>query len=233
MLKMQWFLDCKDLMARAAEALDGIQVFPDKFRNEWKHWLSQSKNWCLSRSIWWGHGIPAYKVQMVNNKSSWVVASSESDAYARLKASGIDSTDIVVMTKEQDVLDTWFSSALVPLVVAGWPKDFHPKANTANNLFPLSLMETGHDILGFWVVKMVLLSLSLTDALPFRQIALHGLVRDSRGQKMSKSRGNVIDVTEMIDGSGTSSEMVIGADALRFTLLKQNLQSTCRLMFTF
>ncbi|CDW52038.1 RNase PH and Glyco transf 22 and Anticodon 1 and tRNA-synt 1 domain containing protein [Trichuris trichiura] len=229
--KEQWFLRCDSMAERTMALLPRIHILPEGMRNEWKNWLSHRVDWCLSRQSWWGHRIPAYrqKLDLVSSllfyaksyfratfsdgSSRWVIAADEHEAGSQLER---HSHSLINLAADEDVLDTWFSSALIPLVIAGWPHNWQADND---HLFPLSLMETGHDILGLWVTRMAMLSLQLTNRLPFSRIFFHGMVRDSEGQKMSKSRGNVVDPLKLIEGD---QETRIGADALRISLLRSN-----------
>ncbi|KAK5637738.1 hypothetical protein RI129_000080 [Pyrocoelia pectoralis] len=163
-----------------------ISLIPSGYRNTWRDWFSRYKDWCISRQITWGHDIPAYEVLDASGHAlGWVAAKSEAEA----KQLGQEkfSTSNVTVRKDNDVLDTWFSSALLPIAIS---KDV-----------PLNLMETGHDILFFWVARMVLMSILLKNRLPFERILLHGMICDQNGKKMSKSKGNVIDPMHVINGS--------------------------------
>lgn len=191
----QWFIKCSDLGERAARDADlgYIKFFPEYHYKWWFHWLKGMQDWCISRQLWWGHSIPAWKV--VGKNEEWVVAMSEEKALEKARKKYPDVR--IELNRDTDILDTWFSSALLPLTVFGWPnsdlKDIEP-------FFPLSLMETGHDILMFWVMKMVFMSYALTNHLPFSKILLHGLICDANGKKMTKSLGNVLDPIHIIEG---------------------------------
>jgi valyl-tRNA synthetase len=206
MLKPQWWVDCNDLAARAVKAVeDGeLQILPEFHKATWYGWLRNIQPWCISRQLWWGHRIPAYMVKIdgnsvgsVHDTKSYVVGHSEADALA--KAATIHGVDASRITLEQDpdVLDTWFSSGLFPFSTMGWPDK---SAKDLDAFFPNSLLETGHDILFFWVARMVMMSLHLMGKLPFKKVYLHAMVRDKTGRKMSKSLGNVIDPLEVIYG---------------------------------
>ncbi|CAE7209191.1 Vars1, partial [Symbiodinium sp. KB8] len=250
-LKPQWWMNCQDLADRSVKALrEGeLKILPEFHHQTWYHWLENIQEWCISRQLWWGHRIPAYKVvKPAQAEEKWFTGRSAQEAAAKAeKALGTK----VEVEQDEDVLDTWFSSGLFPFSVFGWP-------DTENNedfkaFFPTSLLETGHDILFFWVARMVMMSLGLTGKLPFHTVYLHAMVRDAHGRKMSKSLGNVIDPLEVIDGisledlhqklyEGNLPDKEIekakkgqkedypdgipecGADALRFGLLAYTLQ---------
>ncbi|CAG2178194.1 unnamed protein product, partial [Oppiella nova] len=174
-----------------------LSIVPPNYRNVWKDWFSRWEDWCISRQIYWGHRIPAYNVIIDGMPTDdWIAAKSDTEALA-IARNNYPSREVMVR-QDPDVLDTWFSSALLPLTVNGWPE--RDLRDTTDPYFPLSLMETGHDIIFFWVSRMVVLSLALTDRLPFRRVLLHGMVCDGNGKKMSKTRGNAIDPLDMIDG---------------------------------
>ncbi|KRZ89499.1 Valine--tRNA ligase, mitochondrial [Trichinella sp. T8] len=229
MLKEQWYLDCSELATEVKHAVDRLDILPLGMRNEWINWTSKSEDWCLSRQSWWGHRVPAYYANFENDchPSVWVVASDETDA-RNVIADKYPQYTLANLRQDDDVLDTWFSSALVPLVMGGWPEKFRSDF-TENCYFPLSLLETGHDILGFWAVKMAMLSLQLVGELPFRKLLLHGMVCDEQRQKMSKSKGNVINPMQLIQGTPSTETdkgaTAYGADAVRFALLRSNVKA--------
>lgn len=202
----QWFVDCTSMAQRAVEAVESgsLQIHPSRYVSTWQQWLGNIRPWCVSRQLWWGHRIPAYYATVTANDSGggnggeeWVVARNEADALqAASLALGVPPNRIT-LRQDEDVLDTWFSSGLFPFAAFGWPE----KTEDLHRFFPGHLLETGHDILFFWVARMVMLSLELTDRLPFKQICLHAMIRDARGRKMSKSLGNVIDPADIIQGS--------------------------------
>ena len=202
----QWYVNCKGMAEKAIEkARTGeLQFFPETQKEVWYRWLESIRDWCVSRQLWWGHRIPAYLVGIKGRakmdpaeNSSWVVARTEAAALKlaceRFKVAPED----VTLERDPDVLDTWFSSGIYPFSVFGWPDE---GAEDFRRYFPTTLLETGHDILFFWVARMVMLSLELTGKLPFNQIYLHAMVRDAQGRKMSKSLGNVIDPIDVIEG---------------------------------
>jgi len=193
----QWFVDTPTLAKPAAQAVrDGRTKFvPQQYENMYFAWVDNQLPWCISRQLWWGHQIPAWYDQ----DGALYVAENEADAQAQ---AGEGAT----LTRDPDVLDTWFSSALWPFSTLGWP-DKTPELAAH---FPGDTLVTGFDIITFWVSRMMMFSLFLMDEVPFKDVYIHALVRDSKGQKMSKSKGNVMDPIDLIDKYGT--------DALRFTL---------------
>ncbi|KPI87024.1 putative Valyl-tRNA synthetase [Leptomonas seymouri] len=204
MLMPQWFVDCSDMARRSVEAVRNgeLRLYPASHESVWFHWLENIKPWCVSRQLWWGHRIPAYKVVNAlpsDHADPWVVARNLDEAKAKAKTKfNLTDEQLAAAAFEQDpdVLDTWFSSGLWPFSTLGWPND----SSDMQRFFPNSLMETGHDIIFFWVARMVMLSLHLTGKLPFTEVFLHAMVRDKNGEKMSKSKGNVIDPLYVING---------------------------------
>ena len=204
LVSRQWFVNAEPLaqMALAAVHNGRVQIVPERFVRVWDNWLENIRPWCISRQLWWGHRIPAWYVN--GDEERVVVARNEAEAYVRAQQQyGPD----VTLTQDPDVLDTWFSSGLWPFSTLGWP---FQTADLAR-FYPTDVMETGYDILFFWVARMVMSAALFTNDIPFHTIYLHGLVRDEHGRKMSKSTGNVTDPLEVMEEYGT--------DALRFTLL--------------
>lgn len=213
MITPQWYVNCDSMAKRACDAVrDGsLKILPVEHERTWFYWLENIRDWCISRQLWWGHQIPAWfaikngetgidKNAMENN-GRWVVSRSEEEAL--LKASEIlgCAKEDVFLERDEDVLDTWFSSGLFPFSVFGWPD----KTEDLEAFYPTSILETGLDILFFWVARMVMMGLQLTDKLPFHTVYLHAMVRDKEGRKMSKSLGNVIDPLEVINGCSLES----------------------------
>ncbi len=191
MLSTQWFVKIKPLAEKALEAVRSgqIKIVPERFTKVYYHWLENIEDWCISRQLWWGHRIPV-----------WYGPNGE--IYVGREAPEGDG-----WTPEQDVLDTWFSSALWPFSTLGWPEETEDYLR----FYPTDVMETGHDILFFWVARMIMMGLWFTDKPPFHTVYLHGLIRDKHGRKISKTLGNTIDPLELIEQYGT--------DPLRFTLV--------------
>jgi valyl-tRNA synthetase len=200
-LTEQWYADAKKLAeAPLAAARDGrVKFVPERGREDFFRWMENIEPWCVSRQLWWGHQIPAW----YGPDKKVFVALSEEEALAEARAHyGKD----VALERDPDVLDTWFSSALWPFSTLGWPDQTAELAK----YYPTSTLVTGWDILFFWVARMMMMGMHFMKEVPFRTVYLHGLVTDEKGQKMSKSKGNVIDPLELIDK--------YGADALRFTM---------------
>ncbi len=198
MISTQWFVKMDALAAAGLEAVrDGrIRIVPDRFAKVYYNWLENIQDWCISRQLWWGHRIPVW---YCGDCAEMTVEREDPAACAHC-----GSTEL---RQDPDVLDTWFSSALWPFSTLGWPE----KTPDLAYFYPTSVMETGYDILFFWVARMIMTGLEFTGQAPFHTVYLHGLIRDEHGKKMSKTAGNVIDPLEVMDELGT--------DALRFTLL--------------
>ena len=219
MVSEQWFCKMETMSTPALNALKTgeLTIVPKRFEKVYETWLSDCKDWCISRQLWWGHRIPVWYVHdsiedLQNAKKGegkgaskkYVVAKNDKDARAQAEAKYGEE---IILYRDEDVLDTWFSSGLWPFSTMGWPDENAPDFR---KYFPGSVLETGHDILFFWVARMIMMSYGMTGKLPFHTVYLHGLVRDEQGRKMSKSLGNVVDPLGVISD--------VGCDALRFTL---------------
>ncbi|KAJ2354748.1 valine--tRNA ligase [Coemansia sp. RSA 2618] len=202
LMKPQWWANIRPLAEPALEAVrDGrLEITPVAAEKDWFHKLGKFQDWCLSRQLWWGHRIPAYFVRIAGRECDsgdinyWVVGRDEAEARARAeqKFPGV----AFELEQDPDVLDTWFSSGLWPFAVMGWPEN----TDDFKKYYPTSLLETGKDILFYWVARMVMLGMHLTGEVPFSKVFCHAMVRDANGRKMSKSLGNVIDPIDVIEG---------------------------------
>jgi valyl-tRNA synthetase len=200
-LKTQWFVRTGPLAERALAATRSgrIRILPERFEKTWEHWLTGIRDWNVSRQLWWGHRIPA-----------WYCPDGHATVSARIEGPDACATcdrPATQLQQDPDIFDTWFSSGLWPFSTLGWPDD----TEDLRRYYPTSVMETGYDIIFFWVARMVMLGLHLTDEAPFHTVYLSGLIRDPEGQKMSKTKGNVVDPLGIVDETG--------ADALRFALI--------------
>ncbi len=196
----QWFVRTKTLAEAAIRAVEEgrIEIVPDQWQRSYFEWMRNIRDWCISRQLWWGHRIPAWHLE----DGSVIVARGPEDAEKQATEQGL-----AIVGRETDVLDTWFSSGLWPFSTMGWPDETPDLAR----FYPTSLLNTGFDILFFWVARMAMLGIAMTGDVPFRKVFIHGLVRDADKQKMSKTKGNVIDPIEMTEKYGT--------DAVRFALV--------------
>lgn len=201
LIKYQWFVKMEELVKPALEAYykKELRFIPDRFAKIYTHWLENIKDWCISRQLWWGHRIPAYYCLDCNNME---VSREKTEKCSKCNSSNI--------YQDEDVLDTWFSSALWPFSTLGWPE----KTDELEYFYPTNVLVTGHDIIFHWVARMVFSGIEQIGELPFKDVLIHGLVRDSEGRKMSKSLGNGIDPVEVIEK--------YGADVLRLMLTLGN-----------
>eukprot|EP00591_Stephanopyxis_turris_P008443 CAMPEP_0195514532 /NCGR_PEP_ID=MMETSP0794_2-20130614/5875_1 /TAXON_ID=515487 /ORGANISM="Stephanopyxis turris, Strain CCMP 815" /LENGTH=1018 /DNA_ID=CAMNT_0040642787 /DNA_START=445 /DNA_END=3501 /DNA_ORIENTATION=- len=213
LVSSQWFVKTQGMADQALDAVStgDIKIVPSRFEKTWNNWLTDIQDWCVSRQLWWGHRIPVWYVGESGEKD-YVVARNEKEA--RQKAmSEFGHDENVILRQEEDVLDTWFSSGLWPFATTGWPNEdiINDPKSDFNRFYPSTCLETGYDILFFWVARMAMMGLELTGKSPFEVVYLHGLVRAADGTKMSKTKGNVVDPLDTADH--------YGADSLRYSLV--------------
>jgi valyl-tRNA synthetase len=216
----QWYVDIQPLAKPAIEAVESgrIRFVPENWSKTYFDWMYNIQDWCISRQLWWGHRIPAW----YDNDGNVYVGRDEADARARNQLA-----DELPLRQDADVLDTWFSSALWPFSTQGWPDNTDDLAT----FYPGQVLVTGFDIIFFWVARMIMMGLKFMDDVPFHEVYIHGLIRDQDGQKMSKSKGNVLDPLDLIDGVDLNTLMAKRTTGLMQTHLKPQIEEATRRQF--
>ncbi len=213
----QWYVDIKPLAKMAIEAVESgkIKFVPENWSKTYYEWMHNIQDWCISRQLWWGHRIPAW----YDSEDNIYVGRNEDEARQKNKL----SADLE-LRRDDDVLDTWFSSALWPFSTQGWPK----QTDSLKSFYPGSVLVTGFDIIFFWVARMIMMGLKFMDDVPFHEVYIHGLIRDQDGQKMSKSKGNVLDPLDLIDGVDLDTLLEKRVSGLMQDHLKPRIEAATR-----
>jgi valyl-tRNA synthetase len=218
----QWFMHMKGMARPAIEAVTSgaIKFIPENWSKTYLQWLENIEDWCISRQLWWGHRVPVW----YDEAKKIYVGANEVEVRRKYKL-----TDSVKLKQDNDVLDTWFSAALWPFVTLGWPQ----RKAELKKFYPTSVLVTGFDIIFFWIARMVMMGLKLVGELPFKEVYITGLIRDSEGQKMSKSRGNVLDPIDLVDGISLEDLIAKRTKGLMQQALAKKIEQATRREFPF
>lgn len=219
-LTHQWFVNAKPLAEAASKVVENgeVKFVPDNWKNTYFHWMNNIQDWCISRQLWWGHRIPAW----YDDQGNIYVAHDEKEVRQKYQLN-----NDIVLHQDDDVLDTWFSSALWPFSTLGWPDN----TEEFQTFYPTNVLVTGFDIIFFWVARMIMMGLKFTDKVPFHEVYITGLIRDHDGQKMSKSKGNVLDPLDLIDGIDLDSLVKKRTENLLQPHLKQKIEAATKKQF--